>query len=253
MHGWVATGGDPNRERPPIVLVHGLGVSTLYLLPTMRRLARRYRVYAPDLPGFGKSEKPPRTMGIGQLADALAGWIELKGLERASFVCNSMGCQVAVELAVTRPERVECLVLSGPTMDPAAGSAFVQILRLLKDAMRESPSLWILASFEYVRAWPLRVLESLRLAIADRVEGKLPLVEAPTLVVRGSTDPIATRRWVHEMVTLLPSAKLAEIQDTGHAVNYSTPEKFVELIDSFLYDVADAGHVNRTPADPCSK
>jgi len=145
-----------------------------------------------------------------------------------------MGCQVAVDLAVKRPEMVEKLVLSGPTMDPAAGSAFMQILRLLKDAMRESASLWMLAAFDYVRAWPLRVLESLRMAIADHVERKLPLVKAPTLVVRGSTDPIASRRWVEEMVRLLPNGRLAEIGGTGHAVNYSAPEEFVALIEEFV-------------------
>jgi len=252
MHAWVGTGGDPEGERPAIVLVHGLGVSTVYLMPTMKRLALRYRVYAPDLPGYGKSAKPPRTMGVGQLSDALAAWMELRDLGQAAFVCNSMGCQVAVGLAVKRPEMVRALVLSGPTMDPAAGSAFVQIVRLLNDALRESPSLWMLASFEYVRAWPLRVLESLRLAIADHVEKKLPLVKAPTLVVRGSTDPIATRRWVNEMVALLPSGRMAEIEGTGHAVNYSAPEKFVVLIESFLKQITISHRANsasaRTPS-----
>jgi len=203
-------------------------------MPTMRRLAPKYRVFAPDLPGFGKSEKPPRTMGIEKMSEALLEWLEAKRVGRAVFVCNSMGCQVAVDLAVKRPEAVEGLVLSGPTMDPAAGSAFVQILRLINDAMRESFSLWILAAVEYVRAWPLRVLETLRLAIADHVERKLPLVKAPTLVVRGSTDPIATRRWVNEMVGLLPLGRMAEIEGTGHAVNYSAPEEFVGLIERFV-------------------
>jgi pimeloyl-ACP methyl ester carboxylesterase len=203
-------------------------------MPTMRRLAGRYRVYAPDLPGFGRSGKPLRTMGIGELAEALAGWMGARGVGKAVLVCNSMGCQVAVELAVRRPEMVEKLVLSGPTMDPAAGSAFVQIVRLLRDSMREKPSLWFVAGVDYVRAWPLRVLESLKLAIADHVERKLPLVGAPTLVVRGAEDPIASRRWVEEMVRLLPDGRMAEIEGTGHAVNYSAPEEFVGLIDGFV-------------------
>jgi 2-hydroxy-6-oxonona-2,4-dienedioate hydrolase len=241
MRGWVGTPGDPKGERPAIVLVHGLGVSTTYLMPTMKRLAERYRVYAPDLPGFGGSEKPVRTMGIGQLAGALVGWMGARGVDRAVLVCNSMGCQVAVELAVRWPEMVRGLVLSGPTMDPAAGSAFVQILRLLKDAMRERASLWFVAGLDYVRAWPLRVLETLRLAIADHVEGKLPMVKAPTLVVRGAEDPIATRRWVEEMVRLLPKGRMEEIEGTGHAVNYSAAEEFVGLVERFVDGVGVEG------------
>lgn len=45
--------------RPAVVLVHGLVVSSRYMVPTLKRLARDYRVYAPDLPGFGESEKLP--------------------------------------------------------------------------------------------------------------------------------------------------------------------------------------------------
>ena len=234
LHGRVGSGGDPKCQRPPIVLVHGLGVSTAYLMPTMRKLAARYRVFAPDLPGFGQSEKPLRAMGIEKLAEALHGWMDARGVGRAIFVCNSMGCQVAVELATRQPELVHRLVLSGPTMDPSAGSAFVQILRLLKDALGERPSLWLLASFDYFRAGPLRVLESLRLAIADHVERKLSRVRVPVLLVRGSSDPVAPRRWLNEMAALLPSARLEEIDGTGHAVNYSAPDKFTRLIEEFI-------------------
>jgi len=74
----------------------------------------------------------------------------------------------------------------------------------------------------------------------------------PSLVVRGSTDPIATRRWVNEMVALLPSGRMAEIEGTGHAVNYSAPEKFVVLIESFLKQITISDRANsasaRTPS-----
>jgi predicted TIM-barrel fold metal-dependent hydrolase len=56
---------------PPIVLVHGLAVSSLYFVPLARRLTRRYAVLAPDLPGYGRSATPPRPLGIAELADAL--------------------------------------------------------------------------------------------------------------------------------------------------------------------------------------
>jgi alpha/beta hydrolase fold len=62
-------------ERPPVVLVHGLVVASDYMLPTAERLAVHFPVYAPDLPGFGRSAKPPRAFDIIELADALAAWI----------------------------------------------------------------------------------------------------------------------------------------------------------------------------------
>jgi pimeloyl-ACP methyl ester carboxylesterase len=49
---------------PAIVLVHGLGVSSRYMAALARELAPFYRVHAVDLPGFGRSEKPPRPLGV---------------------------------------------------------------------------------------------------------------------------------------------------------------------------------------------
>src|SRR4051812_4983029 len=85
---------------PPVVLVHGLGVSSHYMVPTAERLAAYCSVYAVDLPGFGKSEHPAYVLDVPQMADALDAWMEAAGLPGAAFIGNSMGCQVIVDLAV---------------------------------------------------------------------------------------------------------------------------------------------------------
>jgi 2-hydroxy-6-oxonona-2,4-dienedioate hydrolase len=59
IHSRVSTCGGPTGV-PPIVLIHGLVISSLYMVPTARRLAPNFRVLAPDLPGFGGSDKPRR-------------------------------------------------------------------------------------------------------------------------------------------------------------------------------------------------
>jgi 2-hydroxy-6-oxonona-2,4-dienedioate hydrolase len=59
---------------PPIVLIHGIGVSGRYLLPAAVRLAANVPVYVPNLPGFGLSSKPARVLSVTELADALAAW-----------------------------------------------------------------------------------------------------------------------------------------------------------------------------------
>src|SRR5215213_1015797 len=82
MHARVSEGlGDG----PAVVLVHGLVVSGRYMIPTLKRLAVHHRVYAPDLPGFGKSGKPARAQDVPGLSDALAGWMRNLGLERAAL------------------------------------------------------------------------------------------------------------------------------------------------------------------------
>jgi 2-hydroxy-6-oxonona-2,4-dienedioate hydrolase len=56
--------------RPPVVLVRGLVVSSHYMVPTLKRLAAYHLVYAPDLPGFGESEKPRRVLDVTRLSDS---------------------------------------------------------------------------------------------------------------------------------------------------------------------------------------
>jgi 2-hydroxy-6-oxonona-2,4-dienedioate hydrolase len=53
-----------------VVLVQGLVVSSYYLVPTLKRLAAYHLVYAPDLPGFGESEKPRRVLDVTRLSDS---------------------------------------------------------------------------------------------------------------------------------------------------------------------------------------
>ena len=102
---------------PSVVLVHGLGLSSRYMVPIAERLMPHCSVYAPDLPGFGKSEHPPHPLNVRQMADALDVGMEAIGLNCASFIGNSMGCQAIVDLAVRFPQRVKSAVLTGPTFD----------------------------------------------------------------------------------------------------------------------------------------
>jgi 2-hydroxy-6-oxonona-2,4-dienedioate hydrolase len=82
------------RTARTIVLVHGLGVSADYMLPTLVRLAEDFNVFAPELPGFGTSDKPPHVLDIRELADVVAEWMKAVVIPRAVFLGNSLGCQV---------------------------------------------------------------------------------------------------------------------------------------------------------------
>ena len=71
------------------------------------RLVPYRRVFAPDLPGFGGSEKPSRVLDLPGLSDALAAWMGGVGVGRAALVGNSLGCQIIADLALRHPERIE--------------------------------------------------------------------------------------------------------------------------------------------------
>src|SRR4029079_9371333 len=84
------------RDAPVLVLVHGIGVSSPYFLPSAPRLAERCNVYAPDLPGFGFSAPLGLRPTVRRLADAFEAWLDAAALTVAAAVgANSFGSPVA--------------------------------------------------------------------------------------------------------------------------------------------------------------
>lgn len=233
MH-YRASVNSQDEKRTPVVLVHGLGVSSRYMIPTATRLALHRQVYAPDLPGFGRSRGHDRVLNVMELADALSRWMEEVGIPRAVLLGNSIGCQVIVDLALRRPSQVERIVLVAPTVDTEARTVFHSFMRLLLDIPRERLSLPFIALLDYLQAGLGRTAHTFGYAIQDLVEEKLPHVAHPALVVRGSRDPIVSERWAALVSELLPAGRLAVLEGAAHAVNHNSPEELAAVVLDFL-------------------
>jgi 2-hydroxy-6-oxonona-2,4-dienedioate hydrolase len=233
MHARVAVDPAPSSALP-LVLVHGIGVASRFMVPVAEALAPYHRVYAPDLPGFGKSEKTAGALSLAELTDALAGWTRAIRLESAAFLGNSFGCQIVVDLALRYTELVERLVLQGPTMDPQARTAWQQIARLLRNSRHEPLSHGLISAREYPRCGLRRLIKTFRYALDDRIEEKLPHARMPALVVRGSRDPIVPQRWAEEATQLLPMGRLAVIPGAPHTVVYDAPLDLARVVRPFL-------------------
>ncbi len=224
------TGG----EGPPVVLLHGYGVSGTYMLPLARLLAPSFSVFVPDMPGFGRSEQPPASLGIADLASALADLLDAAGLQCPAFVANSMGCQVVTELAVRRPERVGPIVLIGPTVDPERRTARRQLLGGLRDAAREPGSLLARTACDDVRFGVAALLATARSALADRIEERLPLITKPALVIRGEKDGFVGDTWAETAAALLPRGQLVVVPRQPHAVHYTRPDLVARMVEALV-------------------
>jgi 2-hydroxy-6-oxonona-2,4-dienedioate hydrolase len=231
----------------PVVAVHGLGVSHRYFRPTLEELARDVEVWAPDFPGFGRSERPRRVLGVGELAGLLLAWMDAVGMARAVLLGNSMGCQTAVEAAVRAPERVAALVLAGPTADDEARSFFAQLGRLVRDSLREPLSLNAVVALDYLSAGPRRTVQTARLALRHAIEERARLVVAPTLVLRGERDPIAPQAWVERLAARFPAGRTAIVPGAAHAAHWSHPAAVADAVLGMV-----PGMVPGTPATPVS-
>lgn len=197
------------------VLVHGLGVGGRYFRPLADELGPESRI--PEV----REPLPPAELA-GRFAEGFDG--------PAVVVANSMGCQVAAELAVHRPELVEALVLVGPTVDPRARGLVRSLARLLADAWYEPPRLTAIVAVDYVTMGPLDVLKQARHALAHRIEELLPRVEQEAVVVRGAHDRLCPERWAREASSLLSRGRLVTIAGAGHAAHFSHPREVAAVV-----------------------
>jgi pimeloyl-ACP methyl ester carboxylesterase len=236
---WLDVAGAPMHARvlgdgPPVVLLHGYGVSGTYMLPLARELAASHRVLVPDLPGQGKSEPRPGLRSVPELADAFAAWLEAAELDRPAVAANSLGCQVVTELAVQEPELVGPLTLVGPTIDPARRGGRHQLFAALRDSAREPLRLLAIAAGDDLGVGMRRLVATARAALDDRIEERLPLVEQPTVVVRGGVDEFVGAEWAEQVAALLPDGRLVVVPGEPHAVHFTRPAAVAGIVRELL-------------------
>jgi pimeloyl-ACP methyl ester carboxylesterase len=139
-------GGHPVRYEvagaagEPVVMVHGLSGSTHWWARNLPALARRYRLYLVDLPGFGAMRRLGRQFVLAEAASWLSEWMRAVGLERAHVVGHSMGGYVAIQLAAGRPELVGRLVLVAPAGTPTGRSMLGHFVPLLLTTRYATPA-----------------------------------------------------------------------------------------------------------------
>jgi pimeloyl-ACP methyl ester carboxylesterase len=135
----------------PVLFIHGLGSSGyMEWRFNLEFAAARHRVYAPDLPGFGRTEKPRARYGIPYFTRFIDRYMEDRGLRSAAVIGASLGGRIALELALEYPKRVRKLVLVNalglgrPNVQltyglmtlPRVGEAF---MKFASDAVRWAP------------------------------------------------------------------------------------------------------------------
>lgn len=230
----IAPGTDP--DLPPIVMVHGLIVSGAYFRPVASVMDLRHPTYIPDLPGIGRTQSSTRWT-LPMWTEHLAGWIDAHGLSGAIVVGNSLGCQIATLLAVTRPDLVRSLILISPTLDPEITSSFQVIGRGIKDIPHERPSIWSVWIPDFFKTGPRRSLSMLHQMFRDDQLARLADVTQPALVIGGELDPIATPDWVRQMAFRMPQAEAIIVPGAPHALNYSSPRDLVSAIERSAGDL----------------
>lgn len=225
-----------------VVLLHGLMGQAHHWDDALDVLGRGFRVIAPMLPIFDPGL--PKT-SIGELACYVGRLLDRLGIEEAVVGGHSLGGHVAIELALTRPQRVPGLILTGSASlferDFSSGAPYEYVRQKMSeifyDAGLVTPE-WV----ESVRrtfsepATALRVLRFARSAKRDNVMARLGQIGVPTLVVWGADDHITPPAVAERFQALIPDAKLVMLSRCGHAPMLERPLIFAAAVRAWLED-----------------
>ena len=100
-------------DAPVLLLLHGFPTASHMFRDLIPELADRYRVIAPDLPGFGQTKAPDRgvfTYSFDNLAEIIEGFVEAIGLERFALYIFDYGAPTGLRLAIKHPERIAAII-----------------------------------------------------------------------------------------------------------------------------------------------
>jgi pimeloyl-ACP methyl ester carboxylesterase len=252
-----------DEQAPPVILIHGFISSNLVWSPILLSLARKgFRVIAPDLPGYGYSDKPADARyTIAEQARAIIGLMDELQIKKAMVVGASYGGAIAATMAIDYPERVEKLILVGAVSNDDAKKNFllrVSCLPLIGDIATPLflGSRWILrkrmqnmyrrmqkpinermiAARHHLLATAnthRAMIRTARAWSANRIQREASLIRQPTMLVWGDADDHIPLTNAFRLRDMIPNAKLIVFRNCGHIPPAEHPEKFVEAVAEF--------------------
>ncbi len=238
-------------EGPPLVMLHGMGSSSVDWFPVTPMLADRHQLILIDLRGHGLSSLPrSRDYSVVSMAEDVWAVLDHLGLERTAMLGLSLGGCVTIQSAILHPSRLEKMVLVN-TFARLRGSGVGDIWSKMKRgiiAMQGMDKLahYVAASLfsdpeiqaiaeERLRRNDVKAIMRTMLGLSRlNLLKELPNITAPTLVLIGDRDKTVPRRCAEELVAGIPNAQLMEVADAGHALPFDQPEAFIEHVLAFL-------------------
>jgi pimeloyl-ACP methyl ester carboxylesterase len=214
----------------PLVLVHGLAGRAedwLALVPALRSAG--YRIYALDLLGYGRSDKPDVDYSIGLESDILREFIDNQHLQHPDLAGWSMGGWIAAKFAADNPGRVHRLILldsagmrfdavNAAALRPKTEADVAHMMRVLTPHPMHVPSFYardFLRHFAEEDWIVSRALKSMYTG-KDLLDGKLGVVKVPVLLVWGKEDVLTPPSIGEQMRQEMPQSILYLVDGCGH-------------------------------------
>ena len=237
----------------PVVLVHGLGGRAEdweKLAPYLRKAG--YRVYLPDLPGFGQSERPANfSYSVTDQSKIVVGFLDALGLRQVHLGGWSMGGWIVQLVAVNNPDRVQRLMLfdsAGLYLRPEWDTKLftpispAEIEKLDKLLMPHPPSLPDFVARDIVRvsrehAWVMHRSLDTMLQGRETTDALLPRLTMPVLIVWGEADQITPLSEGEKIHKLIPQSQFDVVKGCGHLAPNECAKAIGPAVVRFLEQV----------------
>ncbi len=244
----------------PVIMLHGSGpgvsatANWQYNIPA---LAEQFLVLAPDIVGFGDTERPADVVySLRTWTDHVWAFLDANGIGAASIVGNSLGGRIALQMATDEPDRITKMVLMGSPgvgMTLTEGLAALRSYRPSPDAMRDmlrsyfavNPALITddLVDIRYEASVANGAFEAYSAMFNDPrhkgselgiTEAEVREITTPTLLIHGREDKVVPLAVSITMLGLLPNADLHVFSACGHWTQIERADEFSALVASFL-------------------
>ena len=251
---------DSQKGERAVLLVHGFGASTASWKPVMPELARKVRVLAVDLPGFGLSDRVPGDYSPEGLADDLAAFLDRRGVARVSVVGQSWGAAIALAFALRHPDRLDRLVLMSAfcfpdqinlffewAQVPGLGEALMRLFygQFLAERLTlefYEPEKWITqeivdrveANFRRPGTLAAHLAAVRALPHLADLEPHYREVGVPALVLTGREDRVTLLQFEERLARTLPHARLVVLPGCGHILQIECEAQVKQALAEFL-------------------
>jgi len=260
---------DEGKGQETILMIHGLGSYLPAWKKNIGELSKNYRVIAIDLPGYGKSSKLPHSGLMTFYAGVVSEFIKKLDLGAVNLAGHSMGGQIAMVLALEKPEQVKRLILVDPagfeafhagqknwfkdvmtpnlvrltTVDAIETNLASNFYRMPDDAKFMIEDRIVMRDAKDFEAYCLAVARSVHGMVDEPVLDKLSAISMPTLIFFGVNDmlipnrylnPGFTRKIAEKGASLIKRSKLILVPKCGHFMMFEKPEVFNSEVRSFI-------------------
>ena len=247
-------------EGDPIVLLHGIPTWGYLWHELIPRLSKSHRVLAPDLPGFGFSDKSDRfDRSIARQAEWIDQWLEQLGIERAAIIAHDIGGGVALRLATLFPNRVTRLcVMNTVCYDSwpielmlqfghpeayrkmSASTAITTLKQALKMGFATSPADDLLEALlapyqtEVGKLSLIRNAAALNTNLTTEITRLLPKITVPVSILWGEDDKFQLVKYGERLASDIPGARFVRQKNARHFVMFDQPEEVAAELSHFL-------------------